>query len=94
MAVSVGIRELRQNLSVYIKRVRSGEALQVTEYGRPVAMLAPLAELADPIARLDAEGLVVRRARGNLADLAPALEPPPGAKPLSVVLDELREDRP
>jgi prevent-host-death family protein len=31
----VGVRELRQNLSVYLRRVARGESLEVTERGRP-----------------------------------------------------------
>jgi len=42
----VGVRELRQNLSKYLRRVLSGETLEVTEGGRPVAVLAPLREEA------------------------------------------------
>ena len=38
----VGIRELRQNLSVYLRRVEEGETLEVTERGRAVAVLGPL----------------------------------------------------
>ena len=38
----VGVRELRQNLSVYLDRVKEGERLEVTEHGRPVALLVPL----------------------------------------------------
>ncbi len=38
----VGVRELRQNLSVYLERVKAGESLEVTERGQPVARLAPL----------------------------------------------------
>jgi prevent-host-death family protein len=41
MAVSVGVRELRQNLSRYLDRVKAGEALVVTEHGREVARLVP-----------------------------------------------------
>ena len=37
----VGIRELRQNLSIYIDRVKDGESLEVTEHGHPVAELTP-----------------------------------------------------
>ncbi|MGH2488568.1 MAG: type II toxin-antitoxin system Phd/YefM family antitoxin, partial [Candidatus Limnocylindria bacterium] len=40
----VGVRELRQNLSVYLRRVKRGERLEVTERGRAVALLAPLSE--------------------------------------------------
>lgn len=38
----VGVRELRQNLSVYLARVMAGEELTVTARGRPVARLTPL----------------------------------------------------
>ena len=41
MASSVGVRELRQNLSRYLDRVKAGEALVVTEHGREVARLVP-----------------------------------------------------
>ena len=34
MTERVGIRELRQNLSVYIDRVKAGETLEVTEQAR------------------------------------------------------------
>jgi prevent-host-death family protein len=41
MAESVGVRELRQNLSRYLDRVKAGEDLVVTEHGREVARLVP-----------------------------------------------------
>jgi prevent-host-death family protein len=41
----VGVHELRQNLSVYLRRVRGGQALEVTERGVPVAVLRPIAAL-------------------------------------------------
>lgn len=64
MAVSVGVRELRQNLSRYLDRVKAGEDLVVTEHGREVARIVPsstdaYAELAArfgatvPIGRLE-----------------------------------------
>lgn len=43
MAEPVGVRELRQNLSRYLDRVKSGEDLVVTEHGREVARLVPVA---------------------------------------------------
>jgi len=88
----VGVRELRQNLSVYLRRVRRGESLEVTERGRPVAVLQPLLEPDDRIAALAAKGLAVRRGRGNLADLA-APAPRDLERPLSEELEDLREDR-
>ena len=38
----VGIRELRQNLSIYVDRVKEGETLDVTEHGHIVAELGPI----------------------------------------------------
>ncbi len=88
----VGVRELRQNLSVYLRRVKDGEALEVTERGQPVARLQPIVDPDDPIPRLEARGLVIRRGKGNLADL-----PPPVKldleRPLSELIIEEREDR-
>lgn len=86
----VGIRELRQSLSVYVERVKEGEAFEVTEYGRPVAMLGPLAD--GPIERLEREGRIVRRASRRLTDAGPPLPARPGERALSELLEELRED--
>ena len=41
MESSVGVRELRQNLSRYLERVKAGEAFVVTERGSEVARLTP-----------------------------------------------------
>ncbi len=87
----VGIRELRQNLSVYLRRTLAGETLEVTDRGQAVALLTPLPERADPIARLAAEGRITPAIR-RLEDLGPPLEIAL-ERPLSDVLEELREDR-
>lgn len=39
---SIGVRELRQNASIYLRLVAAGETLQVTDHGRPVALLSPV----------------------------------------------------
>lgn len=38
----VGIRELRDHLSQYLKRVKAGEQVIVTERGRAIAQLVPV----------------------------------------------------
>lgn len=45
----VGVRDLRQNLSRYLDRVKEGEALDVTEHGRVVARLSPAGEGVSPV---------------------------------------------
>src|SRR5207244_1156571 len=39
---SVGIRELRQRASELLRRVAAGETIEVTDRGRPVALLSQL----------------------------------------------------
>jgi len=48
----VGVRELRQNLSVSLERVVAGESLEVTDRGRAVAMFVPLRPGATLVGRL------------------------------------------
>lgn len=39
---TVGIRELKAHLSRYLKRVRAGRQLMVTERGRTIAAITPM----------------------------------------------------
>lgn len=86
----VGVRELRQNLSVYLDRVKDGETLDVTEHGVPVAELRPRPE--DPIAafdRLIAEGRITpAKSRDRNIGMPPNI---PG-RPLSEILQEMRDE--
>jgi prevent-host-death family protein len=90
---SVGVRELRQNLSHYLREVKEGDSFRVTERGREVARLVPSGPADSPIARLVAErGATMPRV--DLIALAKASELPPAVgPPSSVILDELREER-
>jgi prevent-host-death family protein len=87
---SIGVRELRQNASRYLREVKRGETVEVTERGEPVARLVPIPE-ESPYDRLVAEGRI-RPGRGNLLDLGPPLEPKPGVPLPSEVLERLRAD--
>lgn len=74
----VGVREIRQNLSVFLRRVRQGETFTVTDHGAPVALLTPLpAASGDPLADLIAVGRVLPGAARHGA-LPQPLPAPPG----------------
>lgn len=73
MRHGVGVRELRQNLSVYLRRVKSGETLEVLDRGRPAALLAPLRAGQSVLDSLVAEGRATR-AKGELLALPPPLK--------------------
>jgi prevent-host-death family protein len=55
-AGEIGVRELRQNLSVYLRRVKAGETLEVRERGHRVAVLAPVGAKTSALERLIAAG--------------------------------------
>jgi prevent-host-death family protein len=86
----VGVRELRQNLSVYLRRVVAGEVLEVTDRGRAVAVLAPTLQTAPGIERLVASGRALPPA-GDLLEVGP----PPGriSRRVSDALEEQRMER-
>jgi len=86
----VGVRELRQNLSVYLERVVAGEVLRVTDRGRPVALLVPLPEHGTAAERLVASGRG-RPATGDLLRLGPPTRRTP--RSLGEALQQVREDR-
>jgi prevent-host-death family protein len=91
MESSVGVRELRQNLSRYLDRVKAGEAFVVTEHGREVARLTPSGGRQSALARLIAErGATIPR-----GDLLANLGPRHRVDGLSTadVLAEQREER-
>lgn len=90
-ASTVGVRELRQNLSVYLERVKRGEALTVTERGAAVAILRPLPAADNALDRLVAEGRA-RRPSVLLSSLSRPLEVKL-ERPLSAILSDDREDR-
>jgi prevent-host-death family protein len=87
---TVGIAELRQNLSRYLERVAGGERLLVTDRNRPVAELGPPPIVGAALDRLIAEGRIVRPIRRGLP--APlSMDADPHA--LSRALDEIRGER-
>lgn len=87
----VGVRELRQNLSKYLARVKAGESFVVTERGSEVARLTPSVGDRDPLAHLIAtRGASIPR--GSLmADLGPRHHI--RGRSASAALAEQREER-
>ena len=86
----VGIRELKQNASAVLDHVRRGESVEVTDRGRPIALIVPLPK-SGTLNRLIAEGKA-RPGQGNLADLPSPRRPTPG-KPLpSEILAQMRAE--
>jgi prevent-host-death family protein len=87
---SVGIRELRQRASELLRRVEAGETIEVTDRGRPVAILAPV-PTSGPLERLRAAGDITGVA-ADLDDLPAPLQLREGQEPPSAILARLRVD--
>jgi antitoxin (DNA-binding transcriptional repressor) of toxin-antitoxin stability system len=54
----IGIRELRQQASVYVDLAEKGYTVDITNRGRLVAQLIPVREPGSPLERLIAAGIV------------------------------------
>jgi prevent-host-death family protein len=87
----VGVRELRQNLSVYLRRVKAGQTLDVRERGTRVAVLAPAKGPSTVLERLIEAGRATA-ARGDLLDLGRPLGRRPSRR-VSRALARLRDER-
>ena len=88
---SIGVRELRQSASAVLRDVERGITFEVTDRGRPVALLTPLTSIAAnaPFERLRAAG-EIEPSRGSVADLPPPLKLPKGRAGPSAMLARLR----
>jgi prevent-host-death family protein len=87
----VGARELKTRLGSYLRRVRDGSTLIVTDRGEPVAELRPLPSdtfWPSALLKLSAKGAVTLPTRGTLA----AFRPIRSIRGQSVA-DAVREDR-
>lgn len=87
---AIGIRELRQRASRYLREVQRGETIEVTDRGHPVARLVPVPRHGS-LEDLEASGRLVRAAGDALA-LGPPLEPAEGKALPSEALAEARAD--
>ena len=90
MTSKVGVRELRQNLSVYLRRVARGERFVVTDRREPVAELGPLIGDDDETEWMRRNNL--RPAKRKWEDMPPPIDLGPGVS-LSDDLQRERDDQ-
>jgi len=88
--IKVGLREANMHFSKYVKMVRQGQEIVVTERGAPIAVIKPLGREASPekrIKMLEDQGFLKRPGKG----------PFPSSTPLVIkggpLADTLSEDR-
>jgi prevent-host-death family protein len=89
---TIGIRELRQNASHYLRMVRDGESIEITDRGEPIAMITPIRKNETSRERLIREGRLIPAedpTRG-FDDIVP-VKRRPGEPSLSQLIIEERE---
>lgn len=89
MAVTVGIRELRNNLRAYLGRVKDGEKVVVTERGKPIARISSASEQR-LLEEMAAAGLITRPKRSKTRIDSQRLTPVRGSVS-DLVIDQRRE---
>ena len=87
---TVGVAELRQNLSKYLRMVERGDRLVVTDRNRPVAELGPPPATGRDLDRLIAAGRLSRPLRRGLPEPLDLAGDPYA---LTIALDEVRGER-
>ena len=94
----VSISELKDQLSVYLKKVRDGQTVVVTDRNKPVAQLTPIPKSeseSERIERLVAMGVLIRP-KGppiSIEEIRRMRPVAPGAGVLEALLEERREGR-
>ena len=94
----IGVRELRQNASKYLDRVKRGESIEVTERGVPIAVIGPVPTVTKSrVQELIDEGLMTP-GRGDVGAWLAANPPAPidseySGPTIADILDEQRGDR-
>ena len=91
MSKAVGVRELKTRLGRYLRAVRQGQTIVVTDRGEPVAELRPIvlakSSKGTELDRLVALGRLTRKSEPSLAPFRPI------KRKGSAVSDALIEDR-
>ncbi|MCY4612132.1 MAG: type II toxin-antitoxin system prevent-host-death family antitoxin [Nitrospira sp.] len=97
MKKTTTVSQLKTSLSAYLRQVKTGEEVLITEYGRPIARLLPIensVSLSEHLQDMEKKGLLKRGEKPLSADFwnLPRPADPQGAV-RSAVLSERKESR-
>jgi prevent-host-death family protein len=91
---SVTVSELNRQTAKVLDRIKAGESLEISEYGRPVARLSPaIPTTRTPLLdRLIAQGRAVPAANAGPIPATPDRDAPEEGVSLSAALAEMPDD--
>jgi prevent-host-death family protein len=87
--VSVGVRDLKTRLSEYLRQVKAGQTIVITEHGQPVGRIIPAARSLDDRLQAMAQAGLIAWSGKKLAPLRPVAR----VRGKRTVADLLVEDR-
>jgi prevent-host-death family protein len=87
---TVGIRDLKAQLSFYLRQVAAGETVIITDRGKPVGQITPIAEDVEQRLRRLVETGAVQWSGRRPTPVVP-VSPNPGGTTVSELLLENRE---
>jgi prevent-host-death family protein len=87
----IGVRELRQNASKHLQLVQNGETIEITDRGRPIALLVPVPSESSPVDTLERQGRLGPEVEDVLELGAPLAPVADRARP-SEVIKQMRDD--
>ena len=88
--VTVGVRELKDHLSTYLRQVKSGKIIEITEHGKPVGRIIPQElTLEEKLEAMRKAGLI--RWSGKKYSPGEPVGETIGNQQLSDIVSELRE---
>ena len=85
----VGIRELKTQLSAYLRQVKAGGTVIITEHGKPIGRIVPLAQSTETKLEALSQAGLIAWSGVRLPPLAPVAQ----AQSDQTVADLLLEDR-
>ncbi len=91
--IKVGLREANMHFSKYVKMVRNGQEVVVTERGTAIAVIKPLGPQASPEKRmkmLEEQGILRRAEKKRFTPVAPITIK---GKSVSATVSEERDER-
>ena len=91
---TVGLRQMNQHFSRYLKAVRDGEEILITDRGKAVAIVRPVMggdDREERIRRLEVAGVLTRAAKTGRIGRRPRVYV--SGEPLSETVSQMRDER-
>ena len=88
--LTVGIRELKSNLSKYLRQVKAGQTILITEHGQTVGRIVPAPQSLDQKIEAMRQAGVIRWSGKKLKPMKPVARVKEGHSVADLIIQERR----